>query len=220
MTTLSCSITEPTLRSPVAEWQPHGKQSEITTEWWYLTAVVHDTTGNPHFLVWCPFHFTGEKSSPVSAGLSGDRRAIAAMTGFTDYHDNFRIADFPTAVVNEADTWDAKTNSLRFAAGDYKSEWSYNCDTMHLTVASPQLSYDLRLTGAEQVMYAKDKLGISGFIQEGAREDRSFYYSLPRVEIVGRITYTGEDGVRREIDVTGQGWVDRQWGDFLNAGRG
>jgi hypothetical protein len=35
---------------------------------------------------------------------------------------------------------------------------------MHLTVASPQLSYDLRLTGAGQVMYAKDKLGIEGFI--------------------------------------------------------
>jgi len=41
-------------------------------------------------------------------------------------------------------------------------------------------------------MYAKDKLGIKGFIQEGAHEDRSYYYSLPRVEIVGRITYTGK----------------------------
>jgi hypothetical protein len=57
-------------------------------------------------------------------------------------------------------------------------------------------------------MYAKDKL-------DGTHEDRSYYYSLPRVEIVGRITYTGKGGVRREIDVTRQGWVDRQWGDFL-----
>jgi hypothetical protein len=64
-------------------------------------------------------------------------------------------------------------------------------------------------------MYAKDKLGIRGFIQEGVQEDRSYYYSLPGVEIVDRITYTGKGGVRREIDVTGQGWVDRQWGDFL-----
>src|SRR4029077_9563587 len=47
MTTLSYSVTEPALRSPVEEWQPHGKQSESTTEWWYLTAVVHDTAGNP-----------------------------------------------------------------------------------------------------------------------------------------------------------------------------
>jgi predicted secreted hydrolase len=69
MATLSYSVTEPALRSPIEEWQPHGKQSESTTEWWYLTAVVHDTAGNPYFLVWCPFHFTGEKSSPASAGL-------------------------------------------------------------------------------------------------------------------------------------------------------
>jgi predicted secreted hydrolase len=86
---------------------------------------------------------------------------------------------------------------------------------MHLAVASPQLSYDLRLTGGGHVMYAKDKLGIEGFIQEGANDDRSYYYSLPRVEIVGRITYTGKGGIPRAIDVTGQGWVDRQWGDFL-----
>src|SRR6266852_2350897 len=162
MTTLSYSITKPTLRSPVAEWQPHGKQSESATEWWYLTALVHDAAGNRYFLVWCPFHFSGEKSSTASAGLPSDRRAIATMTGFTDYRDNFRIADFPVAVVNEADTWDAKINALRFAAGDYSSEWSYKGDTMNVTVASPQLSYDLLLIGAEQVMYAKDRLGVKG----------------------------------------------------------
>jgi predicted secreted hydrolase len=50
MTTLSYSVTEPALRSPVEEWQPHRKQSESTTEWWYLTAVVHGTAGNPYFL--------------------------------------------------------------------------------------------------------------------------------------------------------------------------
>src|SRR6266446_6899908 len=31
MTTLSYSVTEPALRSPVEKWQPHGKQSESTT---------------------------------------------------------------------------------------------------------------------------------------------------------------------------------------------
>src|SRR5216684_2802492 len=215
MATLSYSVTEPALRSPVEEWQPHSKQSESTTEWWYVTALVYDTAGNSYFLVWCPFHFSGEKRTPASAGLPRDQRAIIALTGFTDYRNNFRIADFPAAVVNEADTWDPRTNALRFVAGEYSSEWSYNGDNMHLTVASPQLSYELRLARVEQVMYAKDKLGIEGFIQEGAQEDRSYYYSLPRVEIAGRITYTGNGGVRREIDVTGQGWVDRQWGDFL-----
>jgi len=91
-----------------------------------------------------------------------------------------------------------------FRRGEYSSEWSYNGDTMQLTVASPRLSYDLRLTGAEQVMYAEDKLGIKDSFR-GSAGDRSYYYSLPRVEIVGQISYTGKGGIRHEIDVTGQG---------------
>jgi hypothetical protein len=47
VTTLAYSITRPVLRSPVEEWQPHPKQSESTTEWWYMTGAVHDTAGNP-----------------------------------------------------------------------------------------------------------------------------------------------------------------------------
>src|SRR6266478_3294969 len=39
MTTLTYSITDPALRSPVDEWQPHGKQSKSSHEWWYVTAV-------------------------------------------------------------------------------------------------------------------------------------------------------------------------------------
>src|SRR5260370_4555139 len=117
----------------------------------------------------------------MSAGLPRQQRAIAALTGFTDYRDSFHIGGFPTAVVNEADTWEPATNALRFVAGEYSSEWSYEGDAMNLTVASPRLSYALRLTGAGQVMYAKDKLGIEGFIQEGAPKDPSYYYSLPRV---------------------------------------
>jgi predicted secreted hydrolase len=215
MSTLAYSSTDPTLRTPVQEWQPHTKESASTTEWWYLTAVLYDTAGNPYFVDWNPFHFTGEKSSPASAGVPSEHRAVMGILGFTDYHDRFHIGEFPTAVMKDDDTWDAKTSGLCFRAGELSSSWTYQGDTMKLTVASPQLSCDLHLAGAGQIMYAKDKLGIEGFIQEGAPADRSYYYSVPRLGVVGRISYTGKGGVQREIDVTGQGWVDRQWGDFL-----
>jgi hypothetical protein len=100
-------------------------------------------------------------------------------------------------VVNEADTWNATANAVRFVSGEYSSEWSYKDDTMNPTVASPQLSYDLQLTGAEQVIYAKDKLGITGFIQEGAQEDR-------RPDQLHR---KGRRPARDRRD--GAGWVDR-----------
>src|SRR5258708_17090396 len=67
MATLSYSVTEPALRSPVEEWQPHSKQSETTIEWWYVTAIVHDTAGKPSFLSSCPSPPTSRKKvTPVS----------------------------------------------------------------------------------------------------------------------------------------------------------
>ena len=47
MSTLSHSITEPFLRSPVQEWQPHARQSASMIEWWYVTTVLYDASGNP-----------------------------------------------------------------------------------------------------------------------------------------------------------------------------
>src|SRR5260370_622535 len=129
------------------------------------------------------------KCRPHSPLLPGNRR-YGSCCGFTDYRNNFHIADSPAAVVNEADTWDPGTNAVRFVAGDYSSEWSYNGDTMHLTVASPQLSYDLHLIVAEQVMYAKHKLGTKRFIPAGAPPDPPYYPSLPRVAVVSSILYT------------------------------
>src|SRR3981189_1256892 len=99
MTTLSYSVTEPVLRSPVDEWQPHGKQSESTTEWWYLTAVVHDTAGNPYFLASCPFHFTGEKTGPMSAGLPRQQKPMSFQAGVGIRRGSFHIGGFPAAVV-------------------------------------------------------------------------------------------------------------------------
>src|SRR5258708_36897243 len=69
MTTLSYSVTEPALRSPVEEWQPHAKQSESTTEWWNVTGLVDDTAGNPYFLACCPFHFSAAEWQPRSPRL-------------------------------------------------------------------------------------------------------------------------------------------------------
>src|SRR5260370_25863105 len=104
MATLSYSVTEPVLRSPVEEWQPHAKQSESTTEWWYVTGLVHDTAGNPYFLACCPFHFTGQKRTPASAGLPPDQQVIPPMSGLPDYPNNSPIAHSPPPAANDPAT--------------------------------------------------------------------------------------------------------------------
>jgi predicted secreted hydrolase len=137
------------------------------------------------------------------------------MLGVTDYNSDFHFGESPVAVARDADTWDSSSNAVRYDLGGYGGEWSFIDDALQVTVQSPKLLFDLRLTGASQVMYAKDKLGVEGFIQEGAPEDRSFYYSLPRLNLTGRIAFSDKTGARRELEVQGAAWVDRQWGDFL-----
>jgi predicted secreted hydrolase len=60
----------------------------------------------------------------------------------------------------------------------------------------------------------QDSHKLKGIIQEGGEDDLSFYYSLPNLPFTGWLTYTDADGLLVETDVSGQGWVDRQWGDF------
>jgi hypothetical protein len=116
------------------------------------------------------------------------------MLGVTDYNSDFHFGESPVAVARDADTWDSSSNAVRYDLGGYGGEWSFIDDALQVTVQSPKLLFDLRLTGASQVMYAKDKLGVEGFIQEGAPEDRSFYYSLPRLNLTGRIAFSDKTG--------------------------
>ena len=215
MTLLSYDTEHPTLRTPVEEWQPHAAQTRKSTEWWYLTSLAFDNAGNPYFLVWCLFHFGGEDTHASSIQVPHGHRLNLGMVGVTDYNSDFHFGDVSVAVMPDDDTWHASSNAVHYDLSDYSGEWSFTDDAMHVTVASPTLLFDLRLTGARQVMYARDKLGIEGFIQEGAPEDRSFYYSLPRLNLTGRIAFPDKTGARREVEVQGTAWVDRQWGDFL-----
>jgi predicted secreted hydrolase len=83
-----------------------------------------------------------------------------------------------------------------------------------LRVTSGVLAFDLEMRGGSQVMWAKDRLGAEGFIQEGTEGDYSFHYSLPRLRIAGSVSYDDEDGQPVTVEVTGSAWIDRQWGDF------
>ncbi|MEV7344454.1 lipocalin-like domain-containing protein [Streptomyces sp. NPDC093544] len=215
MTLLSYDIEHPTLRPPVEEWQPHATQTAKSTEWWYLTSLAFDTAGNPYFLVWCLFHFGGEDTHNASIQVPEGHRLNLGMLGVTDYNADHHFDGVSFAVMKDGDTWNTDSNAVHYALSDYSGAWSFTDDGMNVTVDSPKVMFDLRLTGTDQVMYAKDKLGVEGFIQEGAPEDRSYYYSLPRLNLAGRIAFPDKNGVRREVELQGTAWVDRQWGDFL-----
>jgi predicted secreted hydrolase len=216
---LDYDLANPKPRGPEQEWQPHEKQSDKSWEWWYLTTLLFDVAGNPYFLMWCVFHVKGEAHLPPGMTALPGHRLVTSWTMLSDYRARWHFTSKPYAVTTDESTWEPAGNALLFKASDnsheFVSRWAFKNGTMHLSVESALVSCDLEIGGADRVMWAKDKLGVEGFIQEGAEGDLSFYYSLPKLTLRGSLSTDRSGGGQQQVDVTGQGWVDRQWGDWM-----
>ena len=55
-------------------------------------------------------------------------------------------------------------------------------------------------------------VGGNGKIHIGNEENYSYYYILPKCDVIGTITL---DGLTEQV--TGTGWMDHQWGDFFST---
>lgn len=208
-----------THRSAKEEWQPHRAQSATSIEWWYLTALLHDASGKQYMLFTTIFKLDG-KHIPVvtampqmAAMLGPSTTIISPHVQLSNYNTGFHYYDSDVAIVNPKQIWNATTNTLSYKTPHYTGSWSFNGQNMTAVLKSQKLAYDLSMRGANQVMWAKDRTyNKEGFIQEGLPGNVSFYYSLPRLDIYGKIAYMDQSGTNKTIDVAGQGWVDRQWG--------
>ncbi|MEA2160318.1 MAG: hypothetical protein QOD66_2698 [Solirubrobacteraceae bacterium] len=74
---------------------------------------------------------------------------------------------------------------------------------MHLTATLPQARLDLRLNAKGPVLY-DNGTGLFPFLKGS-----SYYYSLPDLQTSGTVTIG-----RKTSKVTGQSWLDRQWGTW------
>ena len=228
---LGYDINDPRHLDPVREWQPHGRQTIKTLEWWYVNGLLYDAEKNPYFFVWAPLHMVGEKNLPPGTpNVLPGYRCVLAVVGFADYHNKLTINDTDVGFMNETNIWDPGRNELCFEIpsglsmppehpADFTSKWSYDGKLMDLQVSSPHLSFNnLHFTGGQRVLYARDKRHKKeGLIQQGSRLDWSYYYSLPGLSVTGQIKYTDDNNKEHVIDVEGKAWVDRQWGDFTTV---
>ena len=216
---LSYDLEKQIHRSAKDEWQPHQTQSDRSFEWWYFTALVHDTAGTPYFLFWTIFSYAGkrhrEEMPHVAAQIKPGQALFSCLFSLSNYTTGRHRAEVPIFVINEQEVWDADTSTLRLCSAEHDCSWSYDGENLNLAVTTPSMSFHLGMQGASQVMWAKDKLGVERLIQEGPEGDYSFYYSLPRLRISGSVTSTDESGHPTTVEVSGSGWVDRQWGEFM-----
>lgn len=210
-------------RTAEEEWAPHKPQGPSFFEWQYFTAPLTGENGHRYFLLCCVFNFSG-KLYTAALKQSGNavaegRVPIASIVHLCDYDENLYRTSSGINLAPPETLYHRPTGALHLerepGGKGYAMDFSYRGDTVGLKAATDLYECELRCTGGSRVMWMQDSLGIEGLIQEGGRLDRSFYYSLPELPFTGWIRYTDGDGQKRKVNVTGTGWVDRQWGEFM-----
>src|SRR3989442_11763542 len=92
-------------RSAKDEWQPHQTQSDRSFEWWYFTAVVHDTAGTPEFLFWGIVSFAGkrhrEQMPQGAAQVKPGHAPFSCLFSLSNYTTGRHPAEHPNYFNNE-----------------------------------------------------------------------------------------------------------------------
>ncbi|MCC6006928.1 MAG: iron ABC transporter permease [Rhodobacteraceae bacterium] len=179
----------------------HGAHPEYRVEWWYVTATLEDAEGNAYGIQWTLFR---SAMRPETGPGWGDPQLwmghAALSTATAHYHDE-RLA--------RGGVGQAGVRTSPFRA--WIDEWSMishaeagadALSALHLSAAGPGFAYALDLTAEGPLVFH----GEGGFSVKAPGGYASYYYSQPFYRVSGAITLEG-----REIAVTGQGWLDREW---------
>lgn len=221
---LTYDIKNGTHRSAEVEWAPHQPKGLKFFEWQYFTAPLQGDNGHRYFLLYCVFNFGGTlyRKALQSSGENPpkDKIPMISIVHICDYDGNVYKTSNGINFVTPEKLFDERTGTLNVVsdnptAEDYVGAFSFKGNKVGLIAKNDIYECEINCTGADRVMWMQDTLNKEGLIQEGGKFDKSFYYSLPELPFEGWIKYKDNDGIEQKVNVTGTGWVDRQWGDFM-----
>ena len=203
-------VTAPRTFSFPADEGPHP---QFRQEWWYTTGNLEAANGERFGFELTFFRYALEPPAALSAGTSAWRtREI--------YLAHFAVTDAATGRFRYAQKASRAALGLAGAAADPLHVW---LDDWYLKLAPDVATSWLLHAGGEgyeidlelDASGAPVLNGVDGFSAKSATPgDASYYYSLPRVGVRGRLVRDG-----RPLAVTGLAWFDREWGSGA-LGRG
>jgi predicted secreted hydrolase len=200
----SCAINRYPLRktdlaaraSAVEDWAPH----DGLLEWWYLTGRVTDTAGTPYFFQQTIFH-------GAARGLEIFMLHLSAVDLKHGVHRFVERQHVPSRAVYAG----PRAAVFKDSRLELRTE-----DGRPVAVAAIGVSQPVRLNLVARLNKPVTWHGRNGVIPMGhpdAQAQRSFYYSFTGMDVKGTLAIDG-----REVAVTGEGWLDRQWGHFSELG--
>jgi predicted secreted hydrolase len=203
----------------------HGPHPEYRQEWWYVTGNLDSATGERFGFELTFFRFALVPEGVERAGTVAPASGVGApavdsawRTGQI-YMAHFAITDvarqrfrFTQKLSRGAVGLAAVTNPLLHVWIDDWSLGTVDAEGTHWRLRAAESGYELTLDA--QALQQPVLNGDHGLSQKsGDRGSASYYYSIPRVSVRGRLVRDG-----RPVDVQGLAWVDREWGSGALGG--
>ena len=187
---------------PVSFPQDEGSHNYLT-EWWYYTGHLEaiDASGTHRQYGFELVIFQVSRSNlPL---LFPAHFAITDLSR-NEFHYDQRSVYTPREQVPEGSV----TKGINMRAADWSIQGANGHD--HLQASMQNYAIDLNLSGSKPpILHNENGLityGLGGF---------SYYYSRTRMAVTGTLTDHNQP-----LQVTGQAWMDHQWGNFLTLGGG
>jgi predicted secreted hydrolase len=184
----------------------HGPHREFRQEWWYTTGQLDAADGERFGFELTFFRYALAPATAPAAGASAWRADEIYMAHFavTDVaRKRFRFAQrLARAALGLAG---ASAAPLRVWVDDWQLRAVPSAPgRWQLSAAQEGYAIELELDASGPPVLN----GAAGFSAKSAQAgDASYYYSLPRVAVHGRLTRDGQP-----LAVQGLAWFDREWG--------
>ena len=187
---------------PIRFPQDEAAHNDLT-EWWYYTGHMNttDANGKPHKYGFELVIFQALRSSfpPVYAS----HFAISDVTRGEFHYDQRSVIE-PNAVIPNG----TSTKGVDVSVGDWTIQGLNGLDTLSATM--PNYTMHISLRGLKSATLHNG----TGLINYGPG-GFSYYYSRTRMALSGTLLDQNQSRA-----VTGEAWMDHQWGNFLSLGGG
>lgn len=173
----------------------HGPHPSFRIEWWYLTANLTGEDGRDYGVQWTLFR-SALKPTESKGWQSPQLWMGHAAVTTPERH-------FFAERLSRGGIGQAGVTAEPFEA--WIDEWYMRgpaLDALSLTASGAEFSYDLTLTAQGPLVFHGDE----GYSVKSTDGQASHYYSQPFYAVEGVLHLPD-----RDIAVSGQGWLDREW---------
>lgn len=189
----------------------HAAHPEFATEWWYFTGVLTGADGARFGFELTFFRVALTDSVPANASDWRARQLILAHLALSDVAGQ-RFASAERVRRAAPGIAGASADSLHLFAGNWSARTSGT--SFELVAGDASLGIEFSLLPLRPPMLHGES-GLS--IKDRARENASYYYSIPRLATQGTLRWEG-----KSLAVSGESWMDHEFfsGDTPAEGLG